>query len=285
MRQITSAETLAEVLATPARWGCAAGLLPADVAPPETVLWFRPLTVDDARAAAFRAMRDVGKDATDTDANCGILAAGVYLADTDEPTEADLVPVWSSAAEAAEFGDPSVVGSVSNDLMVALVSATGFAAAPGDAGGAGDAASVRARLRHRGRWVAGLFQADPEAAVWVRGVTEGERRQAAEGSRMPVGGDAWAHNPIEFLRVLLSFAVRTGPGGPPLLTVNDAGRLPFGAARALDLALTELTMGVVGSAVPAIRFRDLRDAAVAEGAGGATSVVGGREVGDGTGDA
>lgn len=305
MRQILDPTALAPLLDAEPRWGCLIGGLPPEVAPADSIVWLRPLTVADGESCGAQAILGDGADTTAADQLAAVLAAMLVVdpqawrlgpleqarqAELDsladrinaarDPDERDalqaerdalaarelrpavdperVVPLFSDWRDVFGLGDPTDGASTAGQLLVAGLQAMGLSEpeTPDEAPPAETLQEMQARLRHRGRWCPGVFPHNPDAALWVRPCTEGERAMAREAAMCPVPGrDAHRRmcNDLAIARTLLSFCVRQGPGGPPLMTVNDVKRLPLGAARRLEYIVTTMTQA---GEVPALRFRD-----------------------------
>ncbi len=288
MTEIRDADALWALLARPVR-GYAVGLLPPDVAPSDAVLWLAPVTLADVTTKAAELMLALGEEFCDADTARAVLLLAVQvdpeaLTCGDGEPECDpdrLRPLFDGYDAVVGLGDPLVMGSVANQLLIACSDAGGFGA--GVAGVPGSTVlDIRDRLRHRGRWVTGCLPADPEAALWVNPYTEAQRAQASQAAQAPIDATQYRHNRAVYLTTLLSHILRAGPGGPPLLTATDCARLPYGAACGLEYASHELTM----TAGPAARtgFRHTQPRSADTGGGATPAVVRDGEVGPPTGD-
>lgn len=227
MRKIGTPTELAALLDTPVPWAYARGALPD--APPEVVVWFRPLTCDQARLAVNAAIITHRSEWHERYLRAALIAAVVHI-DPSDPCSTELADP-GRLTPAYDQQSAEQIGMVAaSALYTAAQEASGWVdPAVDSAAGPFDLAAWQERSRQPGRWLTGWHPADLTAALWVRPCTEGEIQQATECGRTTVGpSNTVAYNPS-----LVSSVVRTGPGGPPLMTATQALALPWGATEAI----------------------------------------------------
>lgn len=295
MRRITSWDELTPIIEAEQPIGYVRGLLPSDMAPADVVYWLLPITLERARATHNKLALRLRADYSEGAGHCAAMQKCVCVSPSDwtaapsDPPD-DLVPLWDSWEQARELGDPMVPGSHGNVILTAVQEASGFVLDGADEDPPRTFDEMRAR-RHRGRWVAGIFPTDPDAAVWVAPFDEATRDAAQARCEVAINKDGSQVVIVEIaaLKPLLAAVVRTGPGGEPLMCKDDPGRLPYGAARALYYVAHELTYSSTFERTSPHVVRLFRgasaDGAAAGGGGPADLVDGGEARPDAGGDA
>lgn len=276
--RVTSPDVMAEILAAPLPRGWVRGLLPADLAPRQAVVWLAPLTLGDACREADLQRLALKAGYTDEAGNAALLGAAVLVDPEAWCPEGDPPP---PGALERFFDGPCQLGAADAGLpiLMALLDATGFVdVEPQEA--PQTLAEARERARGRGCWVAGLLPQRPEAEVWVAPYTEGDRATAADQATVdlgPEGAPIRVQSAATFRKWLVMASVRTGPGGPPLLTSSLAALLPYGAACAIELVATRLTLGGASGSPRRVRFHSVATDDAEPRPGGCDSVVVGGE--------
>jgi hypothetical protein len=294
MRRVTSFDQLTALLDLPVDRGYAVGALPDDVFPADTVVWVEPITLEEARVLHAKQARRRGRDYTEGDGHRAVIAKCLrldpehwrlkpeldelpdgderdrLLAEQREPQDPDtdrLTPIWNGPDELLDYGDPMTDGSIACGLVSLVQSANGLVITAPPAPAVGGLEACLERAKHRGRWVQGLFRQDPEAALWVQPYDEATRAKAQEWAKVELGRD---HVTVEIgaMKPLVAEVVRERPGGPPLMGLDLAGRLPYGAARALAYVATMLVFDAeIGGGRGAVQFRSHEAAGAAATAG------------------
>ena len=252
MRHVTTSAELVELLDAGPVYGYGVGLLPGVA--PDCVTWFRPVTLADAvdaqNAAAIQLSGAYTESAGDTEllARSVLVDPAAFRSGLDTPTLDDpdrLEPLFPDrAAVERMLGDPLVAGSAANALRAAVMETSGFVwTPPSDEEQAQTLDECRAlAARGVGVWVGGVFPSDPEAAVWVTTYSEAVDSAATDAARQRFG-DSTVYIRDRGLSLKLAAVVRTGPGGDPLMTRDEARRLPWGCALHLSRVATTLTEG------------------------------------------
>ena len=252
MRHVTTSAELVELLDAGPIYGYAVGLLPGVA--PDCVTWFRPVTLQDAVTAQNATAIEMAGEYTESAGDLELLARSVlvdpeaFRSGLDMPTLADpdrLEPLFANRADVERMlGDPLVGGSAANALRAAVMEANGFVwSPPSEEEQAQTLDECRAlAARGVGVWVDGVFPSEPEAAVWVTTYSEAVDSAATDAARQRFG-DSTIYIRDRGLSIKLAAVVRTGPGGDPLMTRDEARRLPWGCALHLARVATTLTEG------------------------------------------
>jgi len=252
MRHVTTSAELVELLDAGPVYGYGVGLLPGVA--PDCVTWFPPVTLEQAVNAQNATALALGGDYTESAGDTELLARSVlvdpdrFRSGLESPSLDDpdrLEPLFADR-EAVErmLGDPLVDRSAANAIRTAVLETNGFVwFPPSEEEQAQTLDECRAlAARGVGVWVDGVFPSEPEAAVWVTTYSEAVDSAANDAARQRLG-ETTVYVRDRGLSLKLAAVVRTGPGGDPLMTREEARRLPWGCALHLARVATTLTEG------------------------------------------
>lgn len=262
MRLLKERDEILKLATTPYDPAWCSGVLPSDVAPEDAVLWLTPVTLGKVISEhQYTAIR-YADDYSHAVGAASVLAKTVKvdrdnwrLGDAPHPPAPEkLEPVWTHWRQVAALGDGTAIHSIANRLLTLLGEATGFAMPDELPEEERSFDAFLAHARQRGRWVAGVFPQDLDAAVYLRPYTVAEQEAAQAATEYTVEGKAQVID-LQAVPVMLAAVIRSGPEDRPVLTPQDVERLPYGTAMALNTMAYELTQGSLEDRLQATRFR------------------------------